>query len=246
MTIEQMHWEVLNKFDNVTSLTKRGLLPHEIDAALNDAILIWYYRTYNPERKENRAFELTQHQIDKLSNFVIKSPSVLESGLTKETNSVQANNLLIDEFQLSNTQKPYANLIRLSAKLENCTLPIEVVLTDHDDLSYTLTNEFTKPNTKWNRLVAVFGASSDDDNTSSIYVYRNSDQVIELLYPEYLRLPVEVSIGGYNDINNQSKSKVECDIAERFHNEIVDIAVTELKRILHPDTVAVYEDKIIK
>lgn len=226
MSIKEIHYEVKLKSNKVDSQYRRDLTPLEIDTILNDQINMFVdinYPGFNP-RKE--AFETSQNVTDKLSTLVVKQPFGVSIAPSKDADNVY-------EFKLSSSSN-YRHLIRGSfeVKQSDCTKKVSADFHQHDDLDFVLSDPFKKPNFKWGRVVAVFGEDSDVSGDQSVYGYADSSFEITAFLPEYLRHPVKVSIGGYNDVDGNPVTLQELDLPEHTHRMIVDMTVAEIQRIL--------------
>lgn len=228
MTIELWHYNFKLRFNKIDSQHKKDFNPAEIDEILNDAIKIWCETQYSGNNITKQGAEVTQQKIDNLSSLLIQFPvqPLITSSLVTEG---------VYEFPLSETKGlkfPYFHLMRVYGKITGCTEKVSTKIIQHDDLDFILSDPHTKPSNKFfKRLVATFGKSSITSIESSLFVYTDGF-TIDGIYPEFYKKPNVISIGGYKDINNILKTKVECDLPESFHTQIIDIAVQEASRIL--------------
>lgn len=228
MTIELWHYNFKLRYNKIDSQHKKDFNPAEIDEILNDAIKIWVEEQYSGNNVKRAGAEVIQQKTDNLSSLLIKFPIQPQLTTTLVNDGVY-------EFPLSTTKgltHPYLHIMRGYGKIKNCTEKVKIDFVEHDDLDFILSDPHRKPsNGFFKRLVGVFGKSSQASIESSIFIYTDNFQ-IDGIYPEYYKKPVIVSIGGYRDINNNLKTKVECDLPESFHTQIIDIAVQEVSRIL--------------
>lgn len=227
MIIELWHYNFKLRVNKINSQHKKDLSPAEIDEILNDAISIWKEQQYSGNNNKKLGAEVVQQQTDNLSSLLVQFPvqPMITSSLVTEG---------VYEFPLSTTKGlvyPYLHLMRVFGKIKNCNEKVVIEVVEHDDISFVLNDPFKKPsNGYFKRLVATFGKSSQPGIESSLFVYTDNFQ-IDGIYPEYYKKPNVVSLGGYKDINNNLKTKVECDLPESFHTQIIDIAVDEYRRI---------------
>jgi len=227
MIIELWHYNFKLRVNKINSQHKKDLNPAEIDEILNDAIKIWTEQQYSGNNAKKVGVEVIQQKTDNLSSLLIQHP--YQPIVTTTINSDG-----IYEFPLSTTKgliHPYLHIMRVYGKIKNCNEKVKVELVEHDDINFIITDPFRKPSKgKFKRLIGTFGKSSQPNIESSIYIYTDNFE-IDGIYPEYYKKPNVVSIGGYRDINNNLKTKVECDLPESFHTQIIDIAVQEFSRI---------------
>lgn len=213
MQIELMHYNFKRKYDKIDSQDRRDLTDGEIDEFLNEAIINFVETRYSGNNAKQLGFEVTQQRIDDLSTLVVKS----------EVLTPYSNSSGVYEFRLSQLTQPYMHFLRANVNTSDCSDPISLQYIQHDDLDYVLSNAQRRPSLKWKRAVASFGRS--DNKISSIYIYTGEEFTIDSITIDYLKMPSEVTIGGYNDINGSTKTKTECDLPDNVHNQIIDIAV---------------------
>lgn len=228
MRIELWHYNIKRKTNKLDSQHKKDFNAAELDEICNNAIDIFSETRYSGNNVKKTSFEEVQQLTDNLSSLVIKYPEQPIIAPATVTDGIY-------EFPLSTSFgfiKPYRHMIRVSGQIKGCTDKIIVNIVQHDDLSVILNDPFRKPSKgPFPRLVGVFGKSSKQGVETSLYVYTNGFE-INGLYPEYIKRPNIVSIGGYKDIDGNIKTKVECDLPEDYHTLIIDIACDEVERIL--------------
>lgn len=225
MTIELWHYNIKLRHNNLDSQHSKDFNPAELDEICNNAIEIWGEQQYSGNNHKQVGFEVTQQRIDNLSTLVVKYP--VQPALTPD--KIDGN---IFEFNLNKLKFPYKHMVRVQGKIKGCSDKITVEIVQHDDLDSYLHDPFKKPSKKpFPRLLGTYGKSSDL-NSTSLFVYSDGTFDIQEIYPEYIKIPNIVSIGGYNDIEGNIKPKVESDIPECYHSQIIDIAVDEIRRIL--------------
>lgn len=220
MQIELAHWTFKKKLDKVASNEYRDFTRAEVDSFLNEAINIFVETHFSGNNFKQLSVEQDQQTIDKLSNLVVPSP-IKQPMLTPSSSNTDFG---IYEFKLSDLAYTYRHFLRAKVKVTDCSDLFRTKVATHGDLNHFLTSSVWKPSTKWKRAILTFGESSAN-NAPSIFVHTNGDFTVEGLYLDYLRAPAEVSIGGYNDINGDPKSKVEIDLPDEYHEQIIDIAV---------------------
>jgi hypothetical protein len=230
MTIDLWHFEFKLRHNNIDSQHKKDFNPAEIDSILNDAIQIWKEQHYSGSNHKQTAFEVTQQRIDDLSSLVIKYPDqpvLIPEKLNNE----------VFEVKLSNLKYDYDHLVRVSGIIDGCTNKVNVKLVQHDDLNQYLEDPFKRPSIwPFPRLIGNFGKTKTDSATSvkdrSFYIYSNGTFDVKEIYFEYLKTPKQICLGGYKDQLGVDKTRVESDIPDKYHSQIIDIAVDEVRRIL--------------
>lgn len=217
MNIDLIYYNFSLKYDSIDSKVKRNIDAAQFDEIINAAVR--YFIKNNYAGYKSVGFEVSQANFDKLSNLVIKSPSVQPS---LPVGSIAGTNIY--EFFLEDLEYEYFHMIRASISVSECDDLIALDITQHDDLDHVLHNEFKRPSLRWRRGVATFGRNSTSASPS-LYVYSAGEFTPNGLLIEYIKAPQEASIGGYLDINGNAKIKTELDISENYHDEIIDIAV---------------------
>lgn len=231
MIIELWHYNFKLRYNKIDSQHKKDLNPAEIDEILNNAIIIWCEEQYSGNNSKKESFEQTQQRNDNLSSLTVKYP--VQPLVVPNNNSDG-----IYEFPLSTSHNfifPYLHLVRVQSKVQGCSDKIYTSIEKHDDLDYVLSDPFKYPSKgPFPRAVASFGKSSISGVESSLFVYTLGKFTLQGIYPEYIKRPAEVSIGGYPPITGgANKTKVECDLPRDFHTQIIDIAVSEAERIIN-------------
>lgn len=227
MKIDLWHYNFKLRHNSVDSQHRKDFTAAEIDEIFNDAICMWTEQQYSGNNHKKTGFEVTQQRTDNLSTLVVKYPE--QPALTPTTNSTTD----VFEFDLNDLVHPYLHMIRVQGKASGCANNISIKIVQHDDLNYYLTDPYKKPsNGAFPRLIANFGKSTDANTETSLYVYTDGTFSIDSITPEYIKVPTEVTIGGYTDIDGQQKVRTESDIADKYHSQIIDIAVDEARRII--------------
>jgi hypothetical protein len=220
--IELLHYNFKLAADKLDSLRRRDFLSAEIDELLNQAQLILVSNAYSGANSKRVSFEEKQEMTDLVSALVVKSPSDIQPCLSPVSTEQYNSRITRYEFDLGDLEFQYYHYISAVAKLDGCD--IRVYLTTHDKLYPVLDDPFRGPSATWKRVVGVFGKTDDTlANSRSIYIY--SEEPVNELCIEYVKLPIEMTIGGYNDINNVPKVRTESELPDEYHNRIIDIAV---------------------
>jgi hypothetical protein len=212
MIIDLVHYNFKQEYNKWDSQHKRDLTPAQIDEILNKVTNIWFETTYSGAYgTKGLSFEETQQRKDLLANLVIKSPTSNQQAVSPFT--VVDN---VYEFRTSEFNYPYAHLIRASvtAIQGDCTKTIGLDIEQHDDLDEILDDPYNGPSFTWSQAPAVFGKDTSAIDTS-IFVYTGGDFTIDSLFPEYLKYPNIVSIGGYTDIEGNLKATVQYQYTPR-------------------------------
>lgn len=200
MTIQEMHYNFELLCSGVVQTKSRSFFVEERDEFLNQA-------TRSLVRDLCIKSEQEQSITDDLRTLI-----------TVATLPVSTSTGNKFEYDLPND---YYRMWRASVLAGNCK-NIGMTYVQHDDLSNVLTNYNTKPNLKWgiipythvgNRIIAY----ADGFLLGNVEI-------------SYIREPVTVTIGGYNDINGSLRNTTNSDMPESTHDAIVLGAV---KNALH-------------
>jgi hypothetical protein len=242
MQIAEMHYQFKVKVDKVDSLKNRNFLPAEIDWLLNEAIDIFVEQRYKPD-STGVGFEVDQTRIDELSTLVIKYP-LLQPAITP---TLVANGIYKVELSKPTLAYDYRHLIRVSGKMakQGCTTKIfyDPMVVQHDDLTSSLTNYHNKPDFQWGIIPMVIGKGNQN---SALYLYTNGDFIIPEVHLEYIKKPDKVSIGGYTYIDGNPSLQTNCDLPEKTHREIVDIAALLAKGDLENPNLEYNFNKVVQ
>ncbi len=215
MTITEAHYQFKLNMDRIDSLSTEDFNRVEIDWLLNEAALVFLKRRTSTSNKKLKGFEADQKRIDDLSSLVIKYP--LQPGIIPTLNNG------VYELNLSDLTYSYFQLIALSADVlisPGCTKKLQLKLIQHDDYIQALKDPFNSPSQEF--IPYNFGRSSNGIS-SSLYIYPGVYS-INIIYPEYIKLPRKVSFGNYVYIDGNTYPPTTFDFPEHTHNEIIDIA----------------------
>jgi hypothetical protein len=218
MNITEMHYNFKLKLNKVASNLNPNLNQAEIDEFLNIAIREFVESVYDQ-------LEVNQKAIDMLGTLVIKSPE----HVAIKTPTDLGNGIY--KYDLSSLDYDYLHLINVNAITESCNgKTIDVDIVSHNELDEKLSSTIYGPSLKWNRMLGTVGREAS--GTTSLYVYTNGLFEITGLHIDYIKMPVEVAISNYNDINGVAKTPTDCDINSMYHDTIIDIAVQKAYKAL--------------
>lgn len=198
----------------VDSLVEREFDPSEIDAFLYTALLYWVKTRDSGNNVFQTTSEMTQRRMDNLSSLLVKGEAMTAVSTVNGVTTFDLNSLAFDYFKFE----------RAEISVSNCDNRIPVTtVSRHGDLNHILQDEFRKPSLKWRRAVITFGKGSSFQERY-IYLHTNEVYSATTLHLDYYKLPREVSIGGYNDIDGSPKSQVDFDIPSEYVEEVVALA----------------------
>lgn len=232
MTIQELHYDFKYKIDKIDSLQRENFLPAEIDWILNEAIKIIVKQRFGISNSKRLGFEGNQKRIQDLKTLQIKCPTSIQPAVIPSVVSTG-----VYELKLTDLAYDFLFLTRVTAKIAKtgCGSKIaRVKELQHDDLNdVLLANPFYKPSFEWAELPVNFGRTDQvADSKGSMYFYTLGEFTIQEIYPEYLKFPNKISIGGYTYLDGTPAVQTECDLPEELHSEIVDLAVSEAARII--------------
>lgn len=214
-----MTYDLKIKLSKIDSLKNRNFNPAETDWLINEAQLVWV------KTRAKRA-EIGQEARQELSTLLIKAPSKLQPGLAPSVVPDTDNKMY--EVSLSDFEHTPLRILRVYARIskKGCTDKIaSVSFEQHEDLNDILGNSFRSPSFEWSEVPAVMGAGETDD---SIYMYTDGTFEIKYLYPEYIKVPRRVSLGGYKYLDGSTTTEVNSELPEFTHPEIIDLAVSQI------------------
>lgn len=196
MTIKELHWAFKIKADKIDSADKRNFLPNEIDYFINQAVLL-IFNTLSPVNNKNQI-------ITDILKPLVKVAIITDSDFT-----------LTNDYTEVTLPENYAKFLRARIKETECSSKYQTTVTSLDDLNRSLSNEFTKPSSKWKRAILVFR-----DAKLSFY----TESTLEEVELEYFKIPDSVCIGTYNDINGDPTSVVELEYPTWTHELVTDLS----------------------
>lgn len=111
----------------------------------------------------------------------------------------------------------------ISASKGNCknrTLDIKEFV-KHAEIRLKLESSHYKPSFEYQETLASL-------SNNSIYVYGQSDFVINNLFLSYLRYPIQMDVAGYEHLDSTPSTNENCELDYYLMNELVDITVEEI------------------
>ncbi len=223
MIISEMHYEFKLTFNSIDSQIKKDFRSNEIDSFLNNAITTFYLQFFTFNKEYQTGFENGTKNIEAFAPLVYEypiQPLIIPTAVGGDVYEVRYESLV--------TPPAFITKVEIIANKTNCpSKKIEGKYKTQD----TLNDRFTLPSFEWKR--APFRISKGI--TKSIYLYTEGDFTISGVYVSYLKKPNIIFYGGYNHINGiytTLTSPVDCDIDEKFHKDIINIAVNIAKQTL--------------
>ena len=228
MTIREMHQDVRNKVDKLSSFATDDLNPAIIDWYINLAVRLEVDARLGINNINRQGLEVTQKRTDDLREINIKSPSALQPAMVP----VLAGDLYGDyyEIRFSDFSRPYLQLTGLRCKIAKSGCSDKVIgltVTKENELDFVLTDPNYKPDYKWGKAYFTEGESMDGSTEGSIFIYTADEFSVTEVYPTYYRKPVEVFFGGYDSLNGTylaADTPVNCELL-RIHDQICMRAV---------------------
>lgn len=226
MIPELWHYEFKLRKNRLDTQHHKDFTTAEIDSLCQNAELMWISRQYTGNNPSKTAAETTQIRYDNLSSITVKYP--VQAQLTPDVSTDGE----IFEFALSNLTYDYLHMMDVEGKIEGCTKPVIIKIVQHDDYKKYKGDPYKGPSmSPFPRLIGNYGMSSQSAGRS-LFVYSDGTFNVEWIRPEYIKRPTPVALGGYNDILGNPVSRVESELPEEYHSQIIDIAVDEARRIL--------------
>ncbi len=228
-----MHYDLSLRLDKLDSLNYDNILSPEKDMYLNRAQLTLVKLKYGNNNSYGEGFEQIQKRIEDLKKIVVKScnnDSLCENPiLPLYLDSVKG----IYTFNLDNlTKGKYMIYISsyVTAKKGRCTIDIVPHITQHDDLYLSLADNKYKPSFEWMYLPIVF-------SENYIYAYTNNEFQLGELFVDYIRYPLDMHYGDYNDENGNLIPQQNCELPDFIHSEILDLAEAYIKKDIESPSV---------
>lgn len=220
-----MHYEFKLRFNSIDSQIKKDFRSNEIDAFLNNSITEFCLQLFDLKQEYISGFENNTKMIEAFSTLSyqfplqpIVTPTLLEEDVYK-----------VEYAQLEET--PWF-ITKVEANTTKGSYPTKKIECKYKTLD-TLNDRFALPSYEWKRCPFRISASATG---KSIYLYTESDFIITGVYVAYVKKPNVVFYGGYNHINGDYTtltSPVDCNIDEKFHSEIINIAVDTARKTLN-------------
>lgn len=224
MTIQEMHYDFQLKFNQLGNNINQYFEVGQVDWLLNRAQDIIIQKRIGPNNNLKASYEEIQKRTEDLKELHVRypeqpliNPSEVEDG--------------IYEIDLDNLVKPWLYYLRCSAQqeVELCEYTAKVIIIQSDDLSFSLSDPFTKSTE--DEIVGNFARSSNGQG-SSLYLYPVIGYVVKDVKLEYLKQPNRMHYGGYTYIDGNTYDTTHCELSVHMHPQIVDQAVELAARIM--------------
>lgn len=215
MTVERLHIELDITLDKIDSNSYPELLSQEKDYYINEAIARIVKQRYGLNNIYQQGFEQIQKRTEDLKNLVVTKfaalsmlenyssfgETVYKADLSSLFNDVDLNNVSSDQYMF------YIKSLSTICK-NNCCVKAKGKLVQQDDLSVLFEDPFNKP-TK-NKVLFFF-------EEGNINIATDGSEV-ESFAVTFIKKPAVVNLGNYGE------PKVECDLSEHLHKEIIQEA----------------------
>jgi len=216
-----MHYEFKLAIGAIDSQYKEDFNAIEIDSFLNQAIILYIRETFNLDPQVRAGFETDSETIAALSPLHVESPQIqpgLEPTALEDVYAVNLSRLKEDYWYLTKVvinAKPASN--------SNCAeRAIEAQYKRIDKLQ----DRYSAPSYKWKR--APFRIGRAPDGGSAVFIFNHDEFTISTVEISYIKRPNIVFISGYNHIDgiySLTDPKVNCDLPQEYHDQIVELAV---------------------
>lgn len=207
-----MHYQVKSASNKLDSNQYRNLQVPEIDVALNQAEEVFKLR-HTPYVSSTRGVEYNQRSIENLRSIVVN----------QEVGQPVVNNLA----ELPSDYSYYLSSTVLATKC-SCTRDLRVKVYRHQD---ELT-EFDSPSFEWGECPIRFSEGGIRINTSDFDAHR-----IKLNYirkTKWMHNAEDWDLNGYIYNGETYTGTQNCELPDRCHQEIVDLAVLIITGNLTP------------
>ena len=217
MKVEELHYELIRKWQLHNSY-RDGLSDVEKDAVLNDAVRIYFerYAFGRPGRVTPIGAEQSMRRTDMLASLV-------------ETVVMQFPALPSNDGSYSLALPANYASMREAHVTTNCG-KMFVRLYGHDKMMDVIRNKHRGPSKRFMRAIAF-------RRKEELHVFIPEGVTVESVEMYYYRQPAVIRLGTYPQIPDlgtppgANLPKTQCDITEKYHSWVVDIAVEELCRI---------------
>lgn len=215
------------------SNVNNGYPKEQIDIVLNKAVQKWLEDTV-------KALEHDQGIVEKLSSLVIRTPVASTSTGSNSFQSPISPALSLSnsyEYRLDGLSQPYYRFLSAHVVVTkgSCTKRGKVRMEQFDDIETVLIDENRKPSWRYGEVVGEMGRDSKtytvaDANTvgKSLILHTETGTSLGQLYLTYLKIPNQVSIGGYTDPNGTVMVRTELDIPQEYYPQIIEYAKQEV------------------
>jgi hypothetical protein len=242
--VKYIHHQFKLKMNKLDTGSNYDIPPAFIDTILFEALNEYIEIFYSGNTKQYQlGFEVTQQRIDMLKDFVVAYPDIVP---IIPISSVNYGNFKLQKFDFTPFAQKYKHFLKAEGKDSICSSIIPVTIEQLNNIDFALQGKFTKPSTKWKRVLGNIVKNS-------LFTYAENN--ITELYLTYLKTPIKPFFGGYdsleylqgdltapNNASPQINTELSIDYAHILVNIMIGIASSNISDFQKSQ---IYEQKII-
>lgn len=218
--VERLHFKLDEKLNKLASNTHQWISQEQKDFALNEAQIKLIKQKVGKNNNYGMGFDSFRKRYQDLE-FLVVPHEELSATKTKEPISIYSAelNLLKKKFFL-----PVA--IYTLAERDRCKDRIVVVeqIARHSDVDVLLTGTDTNPSFEYQVTFAVISSGQ-----LRVYTEQSPKSFkVNKVYISYLRYPLPICFGDYEDFDGNIQVKQDCEFPELVEDELIEIAVEDL------------------
>ena len=226
MTALEMKYDFLLKADEIGILNNKSFNDAEVDWLLNDSVGHKIRTTLNPINNPlGKGVEEIQKRIDDISTLIIRYPEQPEIPL------LYHDDVNIYELDLNNLRYKYLYYLSGTVKQhkDNCVYNSVLRRVQSHNFEDSLKDPFNASNSA--EILINFGRNSSG-TASAIYLYPSLGYVLTNARLSYIKEPKRIHQGTYENFQGVNPGRVDCELPEIVHPEIVNIAVQKAAAIM--------------
>lgn len=232
-----LHQALKLEINEMDSNVNSGYPPELLDIVINKATLAWLKDIVT-------RLESTAQIEEKLSSLVIRTPLTSQLTISNQFQTPLAPAVSLDsgvEFRYADLKYPFYQYLSAKVKVRKgeCEQHAKVRLEQHDDIEVVLRDVNRRPSWRYREVVGTLGRDSREYTVltannvqKALIVHADKNCTIGNLYLTYLKIPNQVSIGGYKDLNGNTMTRTELDIPQEYYPEIVKFAKMEVAQTI--------------
>ncbi len=227
MTVQEMHYQVLQLIDKAASQARPDLLPNEIDDALNWAVDVVFKKTYRFLFERQSGFEYTEENFQSLAPLHILSPELQPALPATEIHEglYRVNMIDLGLFRIPPYKHLLTTKIEFDVMYNNCEYRHIRGFQHQTDDKKTV---YSESDMSFRQLNYTVGKSNLEGEAYYIDTrdYKGVKQYsIQNVYISYIKVPNKICIGTYKQLGDESNLNLtpytECDLDILLHREIV-------------------------
>ena len=218
--VERLHFKLDEKLNKLASNTHQWISPEQKDFALNEAQIKLVKQKVGKNNNYGMGFDSFRKRYQDLE-FLVVPHEELDATKTKEPISIYS-------AELNSLKKKFFLPVDIYTIAERGRCKDRIVVVEqvvkHSDVPTLLSATDSNPSFEYQATFAVISSGQ-----LRVYTEQSPESFkINKCHVSYLRYPVNICMGEYEDFDGSIQPKVDCEFPESLEDELIEIAVEDL------------------